>query len=127
MSEAAQDAWGNPSSVHAEGRAARRWVERAREAVAFVTEKDARDVLFTSGGTEANNLAIVSAMERPGKLLVSRIEHPSVTRVAERFEREGRVRWLRVLPSGAIDLDDLRAALDEGEASPLKSEKISTL
>ncbi|HEX4516900.1 MAG TPA: cysteine desulfurase family protein [Polyangiaceae bacterium] len=119
MSEAARDAWGNPSSVHAEGRAARRWVERAREAVATLTGKDARDVLFTSGGTEANNLAIVSAMERPGKLLVSRIEHPSVTRVAEKYEREGRVRWLEVLPSGAIDLDDLRAALE--------SENVSTL
>ena len=119
MSEASREAWGNPSSVHAEGRAARRWVERAREAVATLAGKDARDVLFTSGGTEANNLAIVSAMERPGKLLVSRIEHPSVTRVAERFERDGRVRWLRVLPSGAVDLDDLRAALDEGDVSTL--------
>ena len=83
----------------------------AREAVATLTGKDARDVLFTSGGTEANNLAITSAMQRPGKLLVSRIEHPSVTRVAERYEADGRVRWLRVAQSGAVDLEDLRAAL----------------
>jgi cysteine desulfurase len=119
MGEASRDAWGNPSSVHAEGRAARRWVERARVFPGQRRHGFARDVLFTSGGTEANNLAIVSAMERPGKLLVSRIEHPSVTRVAERFERENRVRWLRVLSSGAIDLDDLRAALDEGDVSTL--------
>jgi len=124
MNEAAREAWGNPSSVHAEGRAARRWVERAREAVAELTGKDARDVLLTSGGTEANNLAIVSAMaDRPGKLLVSRIEHPSVTRVAEKYSE--RVRWLRVLPSGAIDLDDLRAALDEGETSALAIAAVS--
>jgi cysteine desulfurase len=126
MSEASRDAWGNPSSVHAEGRAARRWVERAREAVAALAGKDVRDVIFTSGGTEANNLAINSAMAQgKGKLLLARIEHPSVTRVAERYEREGRVRWLRVLPSGAIDLDDLRAALDEGDAQALAITAVS--
>ncbi len=120
MTEAAAEAWGNPASVHAEGRTARKWVERAREAVATLTGKDVRDVIFTSGGTEANNLALVSAMaSRPGKLLVSRMEHPSVTRVAEKFEADGRVRWLRVLPSGAIDLDDLSVALAEGEVAAL--------
>jgi cysteine desulfurase len=113
MNEATLAGWGNPSSVHAEGRAARKWVERAREAVAVVTGKDVRDVILTSGGTEANNIAIFSAMQKPGKLVVSRIEHPSVTRIAERYEREGRVRWLRALPNGAVDLDDLRAALSD--------------
>jgi cysteine desulfurase len=93
------------------------WVERAREAVAALTGKDARDVLLTGGGTEANNLALVSAMQRPGKLLVSRIEHPSVTRVAERYEREGRVRWLAVKPTGAVDVDDVRAALEQEEVA----------
>jgi len=119
MNEAAREAWGNPSSVHAEGRAARKWVERAREAVATLTGKNVRDVLLTGGGTEANNIALVSAMQREGKLLVSRIEHPSVTRVAERYEVNGRVRWLRVLPSGMIDLDDLRLALEEGPVAAL--------
>ena len=119
MNEAAREGWGNPSSVHAEGRAARKWVERAREAASELTGKDPRDVLITSGGTEANNIGIVSAMQRPGKLVVSRIEHPSVTRVAERYEKEGRVRWLRVLPSGEIDLEDLGDALDEGEVAAL--------
>ncbi len=110
------------SSVHAEGRAARVWVERARDAIAKLTGKDVRDVLFTSGGTEANNLALTSAMRHrghEGKLALGRIEHPSVTRVAERFEKEGRVRWLRVLPSGAIDLEDLRRALDEEKIAAL--------
>ena len=125
MSDASREAWGNPSSVHAEGRAARRWVERAREAVAALAGKDVRDVVFTSGGTEANNIAITSAMERKGKLLLARLEHPSVTRVAERYERERRVRWLRVLPSGAIDLDDLRAALAEGDVSTLAIAAVS--
>ncbi len=117
MRVAAEESWGNPSSVHAEGRAGRIAVERAREAIATLAGKDARDVLFTSGGTEANNLALTSAMQHEGKLLVSRIEHPSVVRVAERYE--GRVRFLRVLPAGAIDLDDLKLALDEEKIAVL--------
>ena len=119
MRDAAARTWGNPSSIHADGRAARAVVEDARAAVAELTRGDPRDILFTSGGTEANNLAVRSAFERPGRLLTSRLEHPSVMRVAEALEREGRarVRWLRVLPSGAIDLEDLDAALAEGAAA----------
>ena len=126
MRRAAAEGWGNPSSVHAEGRAARRFVEGAREALAELLGKDARDVLFTSGGTEANNVGIVSAMQRPGKLLVSKLEHPSVMRVAERYEAEGRVRWLGVTPKGAIDLDDLRAALDEGPVAAVAALAVSS-
>ncbi|HSQ67367.1 MAG TPA: aminotransferase class V-fold PLP-dependent enzyme, partial [Polyangiaceae bacterium] len=126
MRRAAAEGWGNPSSVHAEGRAARRYVEGAREALAELFGKDARDVLLTSGGTEANNIGIVSAMQRPGKLLVSKLEHPSVMRVAERYEAEARVRWLRVTPKGAIDLDDLRAALGEGPVAAVAALAVSS-
>ncbi len=115
MSDVARDAWANPSSVHAFGRAARARVERAREAVSGLARCDPRDVLLTSGGTEANNLAVRSAFAAAGGvLLTSRLEHPSVTRVAEALEREGRarVRWLRVLPEGTIDLDDLALACE---------------
>lgn len=117
MGAAAREAWGNPSSVHAFGRAARARVEDAREAVAKLAKSDPRDVVLTSGGTEANNLALRSAFAGgAGVLVTSRIEHPSVARVAEALEREGRarVRWLRVLPQGTIDLEDLERALAEG-------------
>src|SRR5258708_33139217 len=118
MAAAARTAWANPSSVHAEGRLARAKVEDAREAVAALAGSDPRDVVLTSGGTEANNLALRTpfAGGAGGTLLVSRIEHPSVTRVAEQLEREGRarVRWWRAKPTGEVDLDDLRRALDEG-------------
>jgi len=124
MTAAAREAWGNPSSVHAFGRAARARVEDAREAVAKLAKSDPRDVVFTSGGTEANNLALRSAFAGgpPGEgrdrsvLVTSRLEHPSVAKVAEALEREGRarVRWLRVLPQGTIDLEDLERALAEG-------------
>jgi cysteine desulfurase len=126
MRAAAKEAWGNPSSVHAFGRAARARVEEAREAVAKLVKSDPRDVVLTSGGTEANNLALRSAFTGggpPGEgrdrpvLVTSRLEHPSVAKVAEALEREGRarVRWLRVLPQGTIDLEDLERALAEGD------------
>ena len=73
---------GNPSSVHAEGRAARRLIEGAREQVAALVAARPGDVFFTSGGTEANVLALSPAIEtadekRPREaLLISAIEHP---------------------------------------------------
>jgi cysteine desulfurase len=73
---AALEVTGNPSSVHAAGRAARRLVESAREQVAELVGANARDVVFTSGGTEANMLALSPALG--DTLLISAIEHPSV-------------------------------------------------
>jgi cysteine desulfurase len=81
---AAMDLVGNPSSVHGDGRAARRVIETARADVAALVGTDARNVIFTSGGTEANALALSPAIETAhGKaprdgLLISAIEHPSV-------------------------------------------------
>jgi cysteine desulfurase len=80
---AALDVVGNPSSVHAEGRAALRLVEQAREGIATLVGASARNVVFTSGGTEANVLALSPATAAEGgepcqELLVSAIEHPSM-------------------------------------------------
>jgi cysteine desulfurase len=128
MTLASREAWGNPSSVHAFGRAARSRVEDAREAVARLGRCDPRDVLLTSGGTEANNLAIRSAFASVGGvLLTSRLEHPSVARVAEALQSEGRarVRWLRVTRGGVVDLDDLARALDEGQARLLALQSVN--
>src|SRR6202012_5964793 len=83
---AMQSAWdlsGNPSSVHAEGRQARRLVEDARAAVAHAVGALPRNVVFTSGGTEANALALTPGLRRGGgpavdRLVVSAIEHASV-------------------------------------------------
>jgi cysteine desulfurase len=117
MARAARVSWGNPASVHAVGREARSVLEGAREAVAALADRDPRDVVFTSGGTEANNLAIRSAFAAMGTLVTSRLEHPSVTRVAEALEREGvaRIRWVRVRPDGLVDLEDLERALSSDD------------
>ena len=114
MHEAAEKTWANPASIHADGRAARAVVESAREAVATLTGTDPREVTFTANATEANNLALRRVM--PGtKILTSRLEHPSITKTAELLAREigARVVWIKVLPSGVIDLADLEAELEE--------------
>lgn len=109
MNEAARSSWGNPSSVHAAGRRARAWIEDAREELAAILGFSARDVLFTSGGTEANNLALAQA---PG-LVTSRLEHPSVTRPAEVLATHGgHVAWLPVPSSGRIESEAIAEALD---------------
>lgn len=119
MMHAARTAWANPASVHGDGRAARKYVEDARTELAALTGYEARDVVLTSGGTEANNLALRSAFARGegGVLVTSRVEHPSVVRVAEALAREGActVRWLAVEAGGVVSLADLEAALAEGQ------------
>lgn len=114
---AAMDAVGNPSSVHAEGRQARRLVEDARAAVAAAVGAEARQVAFTSGGTEANVMALVPGISRKGgapveRLIVSAVEHPSVW-AAGRFSPEA-VRVLEVDRNGVVDPVNLRAMLADG-------------
>lgn len=88
MADAARDGWANPASVHAPGRRARAHVEDAREGVAALVGLDARDVTLTSGGTEANNLAL-GLLGEGRSLVVSAIEHPSLLRPAERLQAAG--------------------------------------
>jgi cysteine desulfurase len=112
---AAFDLCGNASSVHAEGRRARHLVEDARAAVAAAVGAVPRNVVFASGGTEANALALDPGL-RVGlgapveRLLVSAIEHVSVL-AGGRF---GAVETIPVMRSGLVDLDALRAALANG-------------
>jgi cysteine desulfurase len=108
MNEAAETAWANPSSVHAAGRRARACIEAAREAAARLLDVDAHDVVFTSGGTEANNLALAGAVG----LVTSRLEHPSIVRVAEVMQAAGvPVEWLPVPSSGAVEPEAVSDAL----------------
>jgi cysteine desulfurase len=106
---------GNPSSVHAEGRAARRLIEKAREEVAALVGARAGDVFFTSSGTEANMLALTPAIDVAGdklprsKLLLSAVEHVSV-RAGGRFARET-IEELPVDAQGRLDLAALAKAV----------------
>jgi cysteine desulfurase len=111
----ALDRLGNPSSIHAEGRAARHLIERARAQVASLVDVDPANVIFTSGATEANVLALSPGWSRkPGeapfdRLLVSAVEHVSV-REGGRFAPD-RVRHIPVDADGVVDRQALRAML----------------
>jgi cysteine desulfurase len=118
--EAMAAAWelaGNPSSVHAEGRQARRLIEEARASIAGAIGALPRNVIFASGGTEANALALTPRLRRGSglpvkRLLVSAIEHASVLS-GGRFPVE-EVGIISVTSSGLLDLDRLRAMLADG-------------
>jgi cysteine desulfurase len=114
---AAWDFCGNPSSVHAEGRQARRLVEDARAAIAIALGRRSQDIVFTSGGTEANALALMPGLRRNAtapvqRLLASAVEHTSVLS-GGRFSPEA-IGTIAVARSGLLDLDDLRRKLDGG-------------
>ncbi|SDK36439.1 MULTISPECIES: cysteine desulfurase family protein [Bradyrhizobium] len=114
---------GNPSSVHTEGRQARRLVEDARATIAAAVAARPQDVVFSSGGTEANALALTPGLRRGTgqpvqRLLVSAIEHASVL-TGGRFVT-GAIGTIKVTGTGLVDLDHLRARL-AGEPAALVS------
>ncbi|MCK1718490.1 cysteine desulfurase family protein [Bradyrhizobium sp. 141] len=114
---AAFDLLGNPSSVHAEGREARRLVEEARAELALAVGAVPRNVVFTSAGTEANALALSPGLRGPSRgpverLLVSAVEHASVL-AGGRFPG-ATIGLIRVTRSGLIDLEHLKAQLKNG-------------
>jgi len=114
---AAYDLVGNPSSVHAEGREARRLVEEARSTLASAVGALPRNVVFTSAGTEANALALSPGLRGPSggpveRLLVSAVEHASVL-AGGRFPA-AKVGHIRVTRAGVVDLDHLKAMLKDG-------------
>ncbi len=105
---------GNASSRHAYGRAARAAIDEARRQVAAAVGAHFSEVLFTSGGSEANNLLVkgAAACLRPGLLAVSAIEHPSVGRPAEQLAKRGwALKRLAVDAAGRIDAADFSATL----------------
>lgn len=108
--------YGNASSPHAAGRRARRALEDARETVAAVLGADSREIVFTSGATESNGLAIAGAAEalrsRGDHLVTTTIEHPSVLETFARLETQGwRVSYVPVNGEGMVDPADVAAAV----------------
>jgi cysteine desulfurase len=112
--------FGNPSSAHAAGRAAREAVARARESVARLLGARPSEIVFTSGGTESDNWAIRGSLAmQPGKkhIVTTRVEHEAVRKLCEMLERdEYDVTWLEVDESGSLDLDQVSEALRDDTA-----------
>lgn len=119
------DAWGNPSSLYAEAQEARKGLEGARRTVAKILGCKPREVVFTSGGSESDGLALrgvaygsrgraVPAGRQGSHIVTSAIEHDAVLHTAERLEQEGfRVTYLTVDREGFIDLAELERAVGE--------------
>src|SRR5437763_2495033 len=109
-----RDVFGNASSIHKESQAARRGIEDGRESVARLIAAEARDVIFTSGGTESNNAAIFGAAGSDIRqhIVTTAIEHPSVLEPIAELERRGHA--VTIVPSsrsGVIDANAVIAAL----------------
>lgn len=104
--------FGNASSIHHHGQHTRAAVERARESVAQLLGCRASEIVFTSGGTEADNLALFGLLKPGDHLITSTIEHHAVLNSAKRLEEIGcEVTYVAVDPRGLIDPDEVRRAL----------------
>lgn len=118
MVEALSNDFGNPGSLHRLGIRSEKKVKEAREIIANFLNVDTREIYFTSGGTESNNIAIQSIIEkfsRKGKhIITTKIEHPSVLNVFKHYEKKGyRVTYLKTDNTGRISLDELKDAISE--------------
>jgi len=106
--------FGNPSSVHGFGRESREGIDTAREQIAAFLKVSKDEIVFTSGGTESDNLGIkgVAAARRTGHIITSQIEHHAVLRTVQTLEQEGfTATYLPVDGDGMVNPDDVRAAL----------------
>ncbi|MBC1621920.1 cysteine desulfurase [Listeria welshimeri] len=112
----ASNYFANPSSLHRFGAKSKELLDASRKQIATMLGVLSEEIIFTSGGSEGNNLAIkglaYSYKNRGNHIITSRIEHPSVRMVMEELESNGfRVTYLQVNKNGVIDLEELKAAL----------------
>jgi cysteine desulfurase len=106
------EVYGNASSIHHFGQGAKQRMEAARRALAALVHATPSEIVFTSGGTESNNMAVLGAARLRKHAITSAIEHPAVLGPMEQLEREGvAVTRLPVIAIGAVDPNDVRRAL----------------
>ena len=116
MFQIAKDCYANPSSVHKLGQKSRRIMDESRETIAMFLKVKSRELIFTSSGSEANNLALRGVMKSPkykgNHIISTKIEHSSVLKTLEDLEKEGvEVTLLDVDKYGNINLEDLTKAI----------------
>jgi len=116
MTEIMCEHYGNPSSMHRKGLEAEHYIKEAKDTLARILKVNARELYFTSGGTEADNLALIGcawANHRSGRHIIStKIEHPAVLETLAYLEKQGfEITYLPVDEHGIIRLSDLEAAL----------------
>ena len=110
--------YGNASNIHSFGRTSREGIEKAREQVAGLIGAEAGEIIFTSGGTEADNIGIIGYLQGSRKegthIMTSTIEHPAVLRTFQYLEKKGyEVTYIPVDSEGIIDIDEYKASFRE--------------
>lgn len=110
--------YGNPSSMHNKGVAAEKYIKEAKETLAKILKVSDKEILFTSCGTESDNMSlfgVASANERRGKhIITTKIEHPAILRAAEQLEAKGfKITYLGTDEHGVISLDELKNAITD--------------
>lgn len=116
MNEASLNAFGNPSSIHSFGRNARKLLDDARAVIANAIGAKEKEIIFTSGGTESDNLALIgTALKNKARgkhIITTTAEHHAILHAAQFLETEGfDVTYLPVSETGTVSPDDLKAAL----------------
>ncbi len=116
MVEVLQSDFGNPSSLHRLGMGSEKKIRESRRTISEFLKVDEKEIFFTSGGTESNNIAIqsiINKFSRKGKhIITTNIEHPSVYNVLKHYEAQGfEITYLKVNKEGFIDLMDLKNAI----------------
>src|SRR5437870_5342167 len=112
-----QSAFGNPSSIHGAGRNARAAVDNARDKIAALIHAKPNEIIFTSGGTEACNLAVLGlarcGMDGSGHVISNKTEHHAVLHAVEHLEKHENfeVTWLDTSNDGMVDLDQLAKSI----------------
>lgn len=110
--------FGNPSSIHGHGREVRSAIERARKKVADLLHTSPAEIFFTSGGTEADNTVLLSAVKDLGvkRIITSKLEHHAVLHTAEEIEKSGKVQvdYVRLTANGSIDFSHFEELLATG-------------
>lgn len=117
--------FGNPSSIHYYGRETRAAIEKARKQIAAIFHVSPGEIFFTSGGTEANNMALQCSVRDLGvkHIITSEIEHHAVTHTVEALKEEGKITldYVKLNPDGSIDLNDLETLLKNSTEKTLVS------
>lgn len=117
--------YGNPSSIHFYGRETRSAIEKARKKVAAIFHASPGEIFFTSGGTEANNIAIQCSVRDLGvtRIISSPIEHHAVTHTVEALEKTHGVEvdWVNILSDGRVDMKHLSRLLADSDKTTLVS------
>lgn len=121
MCKVMENHYGNPSSIHAHGREARSLLEKARRTIATLLHTSPAEIFFTSGGTEADNMAIRCGIMDYGltHAITSRIEHHAVLHTLEAMEKSGLIKlsFVDITPTGEVDYKHLEKLLQENERS----------